>query len=73
MAEPSKTAAPLPQTYELARDELVTIVQRLETGGTTLQESLELWERGEKLAELCNDWLAGARARVEGEQPAQPE
>lgn len=56
---------PADLTYEQARDELVTIVQRLETGGTTLEESLALWERGEALAEACQRWLDGARARVE--------
>ncbi|HPU13657.1 MAG TPA: exodeoxyribonuclease VII small subunit [Aeromicrobium sp.] len=57
-------------TYEQARDELITIVGRLETGGTTLEESLTLWERGEALADLCNSFLAGATARV-AEKTAQ--
>jgi exodeoxyribonuclease VII small subunit len=50
--------------YEQARDELVEVVRRLETGGTTLEESLALWERGEQLAQVCERWLAGARARL---------
>lgn len=50
--------------YEQARDELVDVVRRLETGGTTLEESLALWERGEHLARICERWLAGARARL---------
>ncbi|MFS0886087.1 exodeoxyribonuclease VII small subunit [Aeromicrobium sp. 179-A 4D2 NHS] len=63
----SESTAPDPAdlSYEQARDELVAIVQRLETGGTTLEESLALWERGEALAEACQRWLDGARARVE--------
>ena len=52
-------------SYEQARDELVTVVQRLEAGGTTLQESIELWERGEELAAICQRWLDGARARLD--------
>lgn len=52
-------------TYEQARDELVTVVQRLEQGGTTLEESLSLWERGEHLATVCQRWLDGARERLE--------
>ncbi|MGY4721454.1 exodeoxyribonuclease VII small subunit [Naumannella cuiyingiana] len=52
-------------SYEAAREELVGIVGRLESGGVPLAESLELWERGEKLARICADWLDGARARVE--------
>ncbi|HET6817593.1 MAG TPA: exodeoxyribonuclease VII small subunit [Mycobacteriales bacterium] len=51
--------------YEQARDELVEIVRRLEAGGVTLEESLQLWERGEALAKICQDWLDGARARLE--------
>lgn len=50
--------------YEQARDELIQVVQKLETGGTTLEESLTLWERGEELAAICQQWLDGARARL---------
>jgi exodeoxyribonuclease VII small subunit len=51
-------------TYEQARDELASVVKRLETGGLTLEQSLDLWERGEKLAAICAEWLDGARARL---------
>jgi exodeoxyribonuclease VII small subunit len=51
--------------YEQARDELVDVVRRLETGGVGLEESLQLWERGEALAAICEQWLAGARARLD--------
>jgi exodeoxyribonuclease VII small subunit len=51
--------------YEQARDALVEVVRKLEAGGATLEESLALWERGEALATRCEQWLAGARARVE--------
>lgn len=52
-------------SYEEARAELVEVVQRLEAGGTTLEESLTLWERGEHLATVCQEWLDGARQRLE--------
>lgn len=52
-------------SYEQARDELVQVVSRLEQGGTTLEESLQLWERGEALAARCEEWLLGARKRLE--------
>ncbi len=52
-------------SYEEARDELVAVVQKLETGGTSLQESIALWERGEELATICQRWLDGARARLD--------
>ena len=50
--------------YEQARDELIAIVQKLETGGTSLDEALALWERGEQLAGICQQWLDGARERL---------
>ena len=50
--------------YEQARDELIAIVQKLETGGTSLDEALALWERGEQLAAICQQWLDGARERL---------
>jgi len=51
-------------TYEEARDELISIVAKLEAGAATLDESLTLWERGEALAVRCQQLLEGARARV---------
>ena len=51
--------------YEAAREELVAAVRRLEAGGTTLEESLALWERGEELARRCQEWLDGARERLD--------
>ena len=59
MTEP---ASPVP--YEKARDQLADVVRRLESGGLTLEESLELWEEGERLATICSEWLEGARARL---------
>ena len=56
--------APIPADYEQAREELVAVVRQLEAGGTTLEESLALWERGEKLADACQSWLDGARERL---------
>ncbi len=51
--------------YEQAREELIEVVRRLEGGGTNLEESLALWERGEKLAQICQSWLDGARKRLD--------
>jgi len=52
-------------SYEAAREELVETVRRLEAGGTTLEESLALWERGEQLATVCQQWLDGVRERLD--------
>lgn len=52
-------------TYEEARDQLVEVVRTLEGGGTSLAESLALWERGEELARTCQEALEGARERLD--------
>jgi exodeoxyribonuclease VII small subunit len=70
-----QSAAQIP--YEQARDELTEVVRRLESGGLTLEQSLELWERGERLADICSQWLEGARARLAAalpprEDPGEP-
>ncbi|HEX7717356.1 MAG TPA: exodeoxyribonuclease VII small subunit [Marmoricola sp.] len=61
-----KTGGPAEElSYEEARDQLVEVVRTLEQGGTTLAESLALWERGEELARICQTALDGARARLD--------
>ncbi len=52
-------------SYEQARDELIRVVNELEQGSATLEESLALWERGEALAARCEEWLLGAKARLD--------
>ena len=63
MTDPATTPETL--SYEQARDELAIIVQRLESGDASLEESLALWERGERLAATCQAWLDGAKAKVD--------
>ena len=58
-------------SYEQARTELASVVERLEQGGTSLEESLSLWERGEKLADVCQRWLDGARERIDAARAAR--
>ena len=60
-------------SYEEAREELVEVVRTLEAGGTTLEESLALWERGEALAKVCQQWLDGARKRLDDAMGSEPE
>ena len=57
-------------SYEDARDELVRVVAELEQGSATLERSLTLWERGESLAARCEEWLVGARARLDAARAA---
>jgi exodeoxyribonuclease VII small subunit len=71
--QPAQGAPAEEMPYEQARDELIEVVRRLEGGGLTLEESLKLWERGERLAAICLQWLEGARARLTAARPAQDE
>jgi exodeoxyribonuclease VII small subunit len=52
-------------SYEAARDELAEVVAKLESGKSSLEDSLKLWERGEELAKICQDWLDGAKAKLD--------
>ncbi|MET1042618.1 MAG: exodeoxyribonuclease VII small subunit [Microbacteriaceae bacterium] len=60
-------------SYEEARDELVRVVNELEQGAATLEQSLQLWERGEALAKRCEEWLIGAKARLDAARAAASE
>ena len=60
-------------SYEQARDELITVVSQLEQGSSSLEDSLALWERGEALAARCEEWLLGARARLDAARTAATE
>jgi len=73
-AQPSaeSTADDSAPSYEDARDELLEVVRQLEAGGLPLEQSLALWERGEQLSVICQNWLDGARARLEARRPAGP-
>ncbi len=57
-------------SYEEARDELSEIVESLEDGRATLEESLKLWERGEELAKICQEWLDGAKKKINASKKA---
>lgn len=57
-------------SYEQARDELVRVVTELEQGGATLEQSIALWERGEALARRCEEWLIGAKERLDAARSA---
>lgn len=56
-------------SYEAARAQLIDVVTQLETGGVPLDESLALWEQGERLAKVCQRWLDGAQAKIDAARP----
>ena len=70
-ADTTKTGEPQ-LTYEEARDELIAVVNRLESGGEPLGESMELFKRGEFLADLCENYLTQARATIEAAKQDAP-
>ena len=63
MAEKKNDIAEL--SYEQARDELTRVLNELEAGSVTLEDSMKLWERGEALAAQCDSWLTGARKKLD--------
>ncbi|MEY4349908.1 MAG: hypothetical protein RL719_1205 [Actinomycetota bacterium] len=65
MAEKNTNADIAEMSYEQARDELSKVLGELEQGAVTLEQSMTLWERGEALAAKCEEWLSGARARLD--------
>ena len=69
-SSPSESTDVESLSYEEARDELVRVVNELEQGSSTLEQSLALWERGEALAKRCEEWLLGAKARLDAARAA---
>jgi exodeoxyribonuclease VII small subunit len=52
-------------SFEDALKELENIVHRLETGDATLDDSIKLYERGDRLRLRCAERLDQAQARIE--------
>ena len=74
MTETSQHAPVSELSYEQARDELVALVSRIESGKVPLEEAMLLWERGEQLAAHCQAKLDAAQEsldRATGQQGAQ--
>jgi exodeoxyribonuclease VII small subunit len=65
MADSKVNADVAQMSYEQARDELAKVLADLEAGSVTLEQSMTMWERGEALAKRCEEWLSGARKRVD--------
>ncbi|WP_207344177.1 exodeoxyribonuclease VII small subunit [Arthrobacter sp. E3] len=64
-AADSTSAGVAALSYEQAREQLMEVVNKLEAGSSSLEDSLALWERGEALAKRCEEWLEGAKARLD--------
>lgn len=68
-ANPNSDVAAL--SYEQAREQLMNVVNQLEAGSSSLEDSLALWERGETLAKRCEEWLEGAKARLDAARASE--
>lgn len=65
MSDKNLNADVATMSYEQARDELSKVLTDLEQGSVTLEQSMQLWELGEALAQKCEEWLNGAKARLD--------
>lgn len=59
-----------PSTFEQAMQELEEVVAKLEAGGLPLEETIALFERGQKLAAHCAALLDQAEVRLQQLRPA---
>lgn len=50
--------------YEAARAALIEVVELMESGELELEHSIALWERGEVLARICDEFLTNAQAKL---------
>lgn len=59
------SAAAAPKSFEQGIEELEAIVQELERGELSLEESVRLFEKGVQLSNACRRQLEDAETRVE--------
>jgi exodeoxyribonuclease VII small subunit len=64
MAEPEAGGKPV-ESFETSLDELEKVVRELEAGDLSLERSLELFERGVGLSDVCRKRLEDAETRIE--------
>ena len=64
MSPRTKKAVPSDLSYEAALEELKRIVARLEEESISLEDSLQLFERGQLLAKHCATLLSRAELKV---------
>lgn len=63
--EPSTGTPMTPQSFEKGIEELESIVQELERGELSLEDSILLFEKGMAISNACRQQLADAEIRVE--------
>jgi exodeoxyribonuclease VII small subunit len=52
-------------SFEIAFEQLQSILEKMNSGALTLQQSLEYYERGEKLMRHCEALLKSAEQKIE--------
>ncbi len=65
MAEPGEADDIAKMSFEAALRELESIVEKLEAGKIGLEDSIAIYERGERLKSHCEKMLKNAEARIE--------
>jgi exodeoxyribonuclease VII small subunit len=78
MATPDRTVEERPASFEAALAELETLVQKMEAGTLSLEQSLGAYRRGALLVGFCRDSLTSVQQQVkvlEGDllRPFEPE
>ncbi|HJO33868.1 MAG TPA: exodeoxyribonuclease VII small subunit [Anaerolineales bacterium] len=62
-----KQTKPESLSFEQALNELQSVVEQLEAGQLSLQDSLTLYKRGQQLSQRCNALLDAAETQIESE------
>ena len=52
------------ETYEKKIEELKRIIEKIEDGNTSLDESMQLYEQGASLVKQCETLLANAELKI---------
>ncbi|MBK7665612.1 MAG: exodeoxyribonuclease VII small subunit [Sterolibacteriaceae bacterium] len=65
MAKPPQSSPPVAESFESAMTELESIVQGMEAGRLSLEQSLAAYQRGAELLKFCQDTLSAAEQKVQ--------
>ena len=68
-----KQTKPESLSFEQALNELESVVEQLEAGQLSLQDSLTSYQRGQQLSQRCNALLDAAETQIESETPPENE
>ena len=73
MSSPGELSSSQETSFEEAFSQLGEAVQRLESGGLTLEQATTFYEEGMRLASMCNQLLDSAQLKLTQLRNAYPE